>query len=121
MRVRLDHLGLDVRDLGAARDWYTSVLGLEVEFEIADPPVAGLKDGGDFTLILRQGPGTGSPCSLFFQVDDVAAAHRELTERGVEFRSGPQANDWGYGAELLDPDSRLVGLWDEASMGAHQS
>jgi hypothetical protein len=30
-------------------------------------------------------------------------------------------NDWGYGAELTDPDGRLVGLWDEASMAAHSS
>lgn len=118
--ARLDHLALDVGDVERARDWYTSVLGLVVEFEGSDPRVAGVRDEGDFTIILSQGSAVVSTCQLFFQVDDVEVAHRELAARGVEFLYGPQANGWGYGAGLLDPDGRLVGLWDEKSMQAHQ-
>lgn len=50
-----------------------------------------------------------------------ATAYRELSSRGVAFLYAPQVNDWGYGAGLLDPDSRLVGLWDETSMREHLS
>jgi catechol 2,3-dioxygenase-like lactoylglutathione lyase family enzyme len=114
--VRLDHLGLDVGDVPRTRDWYVSVLGLRVEFESAAPPVAGLTDDGDVTLILAATDGEPSRCNLFFQVDDVAATHRALAERGVEIRNAPQQNAWGYGAELLDPDGRLVGIWDEKTM-----
>ena len=115
--MRLDHLGVDVAELPRTRDWYVSVLGLTVEFENADPPVVGLRDDGDFTLILAETGGDPSRCNLFFQVDDVAATHRALVERGVTFQRAPGRNAWGYGAELLDPDGRLVGLWDERSMG----
>ena len=117
--LRLDHVALNVSDVEEARDWYVSVLGLTVEFESQDPPVAGLKDEADFTIILtRQGPPTA--CSLYFQVDDVAGSYQEMTSRGVEFLHPPQANAWGYGPALSDPDGRLVGLWDERSMQAHR-
>jgi hypothetical protein len=35
---------------------------------------------------------------------------------GVTFVYAPQANPWGYGAELRDPDGHAVRLWDERSM-----
>ena len=117
---KLDHLALRVGDVKRTRDWYTSVLGMFVEFEGVDPPVAGLKDQADFTVILtEERPPTD--CSLYFQVDDVGATYREMVTRGIEFRYPPQANAWGYGAGLSDPDGRLVGLWDEASMQAHMT
>ena len=49
------------------------------------------------------------------------AAYEEMVARGVTFLYPPQANDWGYGAALLDPDSRLVGLWDQESMARHMA
>ena len=116
--ARLDHLGLTVADLAATREWYTSVLGLEVEFE-ADS-AAGLKDEGDFTLILIEDGQPLSRCNLYFQVQDVEAAHKEMSARGISFIHPPQSNGWGYGAGLVDPDGRFVGLWDELSMQAHE-
>jgi catechol 2,3-dioxygenase-like lactoylglutathione lyase family enzyme len=115
--ARLDHLALTVGDLPTTRDWYMSVLGLEVEFEAAD--AAGLKDEDDFTLILVEDGDPVSKCNLYFQVDDVEAAHAEMSGRGVVFSHPPQANDWGYGAGLADPDNRFIGLWDEGSMQQH--
>jgi catechol 2,3-dioxygenase-like lactoylglutathione lyase family enzyme len=119
--MKLDHLALKVGDIGRARAWYTSVLGLIVEFESTDPAVVGVKDESDFTLILTESRDAVSDCSLFFQVEDVAVTHQGLASTGVEFLYGPQRNDWGYGAGLIDPDGRLVGLWDEESMQAHTS
>src|SRR6476620_4972248 len=94
--VRLDHLALSVGDVGSVRDWYVSVLDLTVEFAVEDPPTVGLRDDGDFTLILTGGT-EPSRCSLYFQVDDVWDAHRRLTERGIAFVGGPRANPWGFG------------------------
>jgi predicted enzyme related to lactoylglutathione lyase len=93
------------------------VLGLEVEFDTGT--AAGLKDEGDFTLILAHSEGLPSRCSLYFQVDDVASVHSEMLARGVVFAYPPRTNDWGYGAGLTDPDGRLVGLWDQESMSKH--
>ncbi len=117
--IRLDHLTLNVSDIDVARSWYASVLGLEVEFDT--PTAVGLKDDGDFTLILTSDDAPPSRVSLYFQVDNVDAAYEDLVARGVAFFYPPQANDWGYGAGLLDPDGRLVGLWDQESMARHMA
>ena len=116
--ARLDHLGLTVADLAVSRTWYTSVLGLEVEFETGS--AVGLKDESDFTLILAHDGGRISDCNLFFQVEDVDASYREMSGRGIDFRYPPRINDWGYGAGLSDPDGRLIGLWDQSSMRRHE-
>jgi predicted enzyme related to lactoylglutathione lyase len=117
--VKLDHLALTIQDLSATRDWYGSVLGLEVEFDMGT--VAGLKDEADFTVILSQDGGLPSQCALYFQVEDVDVVYKEMANRGVIFRHAPQINDWGYGAGLTDPDGRLIGLWDENSMREHDT
>jgi catechol 2,3-dioxygenase-like lactoylglutathione lyase family enzyme len=115
--IRFDHLAVNVSDIDAAKSWYVSILGLEIEFDT--PTAVGLKDDADFTLILTNGDAPASGVSLYFQVESVDAAYEELVARGVPFLYPPQANDWGYGAGLLDPDNRLVGLWDEESMARH--
>ena len=116
---RLDHLALTVDNVDTVKDWYVAALGLAVEFETAQ--AVGLKDEGDFTLILSGTDGPPSKCSLYFQVDDVFTAHAQMIARGLTFLHGPQSNDWGFGAGLLDPDGRFVGLWDQESMAAHMA
>jgi predicted enzyme related to lactoylglutathione lyase len=117
--VRFDHLAIHVRDRAAARDWYVSVLGLAVEFEVDDAGVTAVHDDHDFTIFLEQRDSVAPECVLYFQVDDVDRRHTELTDRSVTFVHGPQVTTWGYGAELLDPDGHVVRLWDERSMAAH--
>jgi catechol 2,3-dioxygenase-like lactoylglutathione lyase family enzyme len=117
--IRFDHLAVNVSDLDAAKAWYVSVLGLEIEFDT--PAAVGLQDDADFTLILATGDAPATGVNLYFQVDSVDAAYRDLLARGVRFLYPPQPNDWGYGAGLLDPDGRLVGLWDQESMARHMA
>jgi catechol 2,3-dioxygenase-like lactoylglutathione lyase family enzyme len=116
--LKLDHLSLVVRDWRRSRDWYASVLGMCVEFEIEAAGVAAMQDDGGLTLFLGQGvlaPGE-PPCALTFQVDDVEATYADLARRGVPFVNPPSRLAWGYGAELRDPDGYLVRLWDERTM-----
>lgn len=42
--------------------------------------------------------------------------YREPTPRGVGFEKAPQRLDWGYGAELREPDGYLIYVWNERSM-----
>lgn len=118
--VKLNHLAVAVRDHRAARDWYRSVAGLKVEFELPERGVVALQDDGDFTLILHETPAevSATACIVYFEVDDVAATHRELAARGVPFVHPPRKEPWGFGAELLDPDGHRVRLWDQTSMQA---
>ena len=116
--IRLNHLALVVGSYGRSRDWYTSNLGLKVEFDIPGRNTVALQDDSGFTLFLSQ-PDEGAAvatCTMAFEVDDVDAKHRELAARGVGFEKPPQKLFWGYGAELRDPDGYLVYLWDEKSM-----
>lgn len=116
--VRLDHLTIPVRQQARSQEWYTSNLGLKVEFEVPERKTVALQDDADLTLFLVERPAeqVGAFCTLTFQVDDVDATYRELAGRGVVFEKTPQKLFWGYGAELRDPDGYLVYLWDEKSM-----
>ncbi|HEY6395809.1 MAG TPA: VOC family protein [Candidatus Binataceae bacterium] len=121
--VKLDHIGIAVKDWRTSRDWYVQNLGLKIEFEAptggqSKSGVAALQDDSGLTLFVEQS--TDAParcrCAHNFQVDDVGAKYRELSARDVEFLKRPQNLYWGYGAELVDPDGHLVMMWDEKSM-----
>ena len=59
-------------------------------------------------FVLFTPPGHEDRIGSFFNgalaCDDVAATYRQLSERGVPFLSGPQAQPWGTFAIFTDPD-----------------
>jgi catechol 2,3-dioxygenase-like lactoylglutathione lyase family enzyme len=115
--LKFDHLALPVTDWTASRDWYVNILGLSVEFEVAERKTVAVRDEFDFTIFLNQAAAPGaSGVALWFQVKDVDAAAAALERKGARFNHMPAKMFWGYGAELVDPDGYLVRLWDEASM-----
>jgi catechol 2,3-dioxygenase-like lactoylglutathione lyase family enzyme len=118
--AHLDHLTIFVRDADRSRHWYTSTLGLKVEFEVTSPRAVALQDSGGFALFVEQRPAEECKpsCVVTFRVEDVDALARTLQANGVKFSAAPQKLFWGYGAELRDPDGYLVRLWDEQSMKA---
>jgi catechol 2,3-dioxygenase-like lactoylglutathione lyase family enzyme len=102
--AHLDHLTIVVRDADRSRDWYTTVLGLRVEFELPSPRAVALQDSGGFGLFLEQRPDDfQASCVLTFRVEDVDAHARTLRAAGVTLSAHPQKLFWGYGAELRDP------------------
>jgi catechol 2,3-dioxygenase-like lactoylglutathione lyase family enzyme len=119
--LRLDHLAIRVRDLQVAQRWYIDLLGMALEFEVPGRRTVALQDDAGLTLFLDETADEVAPDAvvLTFQVDDVEATYRRLSERGVAFESPPGKRFWGYGAELRDPDGRLVLLWDATSMREH--
>jgi len=116
--AHLDHLTILVRDAERSRNWYTTTLGLRVEFEIPLPRAVALQDSGGFGLFLEQiANGDFQPsCVLTFRVENVDELFAVLRAEGVIFSAQPQKLFWGYGAELRDPDGYLVRIWDEKSM-----
>ena len=115
--LKFDHLTLPVSDWRRSRDWYIERLGMKLEFELAERRTAALQDEHDFTIFVQQMDDPHpAGLALYFQVQDVEAAHRSLTARGVRFTHSPQSVFWGYGAELADPDGYLIRLWDERTM-----
>ena len=115
--MKFDHLNLPVSNLERSRTWYVSVLGLKVEFEVADRRTVALNDGEGFAIFLQEKPGAvPGGVALWFQVDDVDATYAQWTARGVAFAHAPRKNFWGYGPELADPDGYLFRLWDQKLM-----
>ncbi|HZR71051.1 MAG TPA: VOC family protein [Burkholderiales bacterium] len=120
--IRLDHLAIAVSDWRRSRDWYVEHLGLELEFEVPERGVAALRDDFDTTLFVSE-PTTDLPlvagekgCILTMQVDDVEATCRRLAGTAVDVVHPPRRVEWGYGAEVRDPDGYRIRLWDAVSM-----
>ncbi len=116
--LKLDHLTIPVSDWNRSRDWYAKILGLTVEFGVAERLTGAMQDENDFTVFLEQSSGSplASGLALTFQVADVQASFEEISRRGCQFLNPPSQQYWGYGAELRDPDGYLVRLWDQKSM-----
>lgn len=116
--IKFDHLRIPVSDLARSRDWYVSVLGLRIEFEVPDRRTVALQDSEGFTIFLQEvrPPVAPTQSALWFQVASVDTTFAEWSSRGVAFAHGPRKSYWGYGAELADPDGYLIRLWDEQSM-----
>jgi len=105
----LDLLFLEVNNLADSLEFYSDVLGFEIESsnEQADPPIASLKSGSlRITLVqqvetmLKRGRGV----HFVFGVDDVDYFYERLNGRNVDV-SEPRDEGWGGRfVSLQDPD-----------------
>jgi len=79
--------GFAVDDLNRAREFYEGTLGLSVEVLDEEHGVALLKlaDGYDVFMYLSADMTPASYTMLNFTVDDIDAAVKELSNRGVSF------------------------------------
>lgn len=121
---------LIVRDLARSRTFYEDVMGFH--FLNGDDTSAFYKLGDD-VLVLNNYAGAEmmmnpdvidrEPRSVVRAihstgVDDVDAAHRELTGKGVEFVREPEDRPWGMRiAFLRDPDGHIWEIHQEISEG----
>ena len=81
MDTRLDHVRANVADLRRAVEWYTTVLGFEVEsFRPPDRPnYAHFKSAGGATFAVMEAEGRGARFN--FTVDDPDALWIELKDK----------------------------------------
>ena len=119
--VRLGPLGqvsLPVTDIERSVAFYRDTLGLPHLYTYG---TLAFLDCDGTRLYLAQGGEGGGPLPpsasiLYFRVDDVGAAHRALTERGVTFIGAPHrihTHDDGteeWMAFFHDPDQNTIGL-----------
>lgn len=115
---RLDHLGIAVPDLAAARRRYVELLGFEV-LEHERLPEQGVEvillDGGNCRVELLAPLGENSPIAKFlekrgrglqqaaFEVEDMDAALAALAERGVTPLAPPSTGAGGLRICFLHP------------------
>lgn len=81
----LGQIARTVADIGAARNWYGNVLGLDHLYSF---DTLAFFDCGGTRLMLAEGDPAASSI-LYFRVADIRAAHAGLLARGVEFVSAP--------------------------------
>jgi DNA-binding CsgD family transcriptional regulator/extradiol dioxygenase family protein len=76
-----------VQDIEAARHWYGEVLGLTHLYSFGN---LAFYDCGGVRLFLSSDHGANPNDSLiYFQVDDVRQAHKDLEQRGIHFAHAP--------------------------------
>lgn len=117
--MKIGQIALTVRDVAAARHFYTAVLGLQPLFD-AGPNLSFLA-AGDVRLMLTvpQGAGeVGKNSVLYFRAQDLETLYPQLLERGAQAESAPHLvakmpdHDL-WMAFVRDPDGNLVGLMEE--------
>ncbi len=114
IQTQLQEIILYVRDLDAARGFYSDLLGFPVVYEsdwfvsFKTAPNVHLSCNGrreDYTL-----RGTGGRGTLVeFRVSDVDAVHAALERMGVQFEFAPEDKPWGLRAcATRDPEGYPV-------------
>jgi len=106
-----------VRDIDAACVWYGQVLGLKHLFTFGK--LAFFDCGGTRLYLSAENAEPGPESVLYLRVDDIAAAHGELTARGVEFIGAPHmihrhadgTEEWM--AFFKDPEGRPLALMSQ--------
>ncbi|MFF2195878.1 VOC family protein [Streptomyces sp. NPDC058157] len=122
--MELTQIRLLVSDFPAAYRFYRDVLGLKPQFEAESGPYAKLSpDTGHAAIALQDraqmadvlerlgAEPEGCRALVVLRVDDLDAAHAELTSRGAEFTRGPgPMGDRIRVAYLEDPEGNLIEL-----------
>jgi predicted enzyme related to lactoylglutathione lyase len=101
-------------DPARSRAFYGQMLGLAVAREFGTGPERGTVYflGGGFLEVSGRAPEPASPgLRLWLQVEDVAAVHGELSEKGVEVLRPPVREPWGLVEMwITDPDGVRICL-----------
>jgi predicted enzyme related to lactoylglutathione lyase len=117
----ISYLGIvtiQVKDQDAALRFYTECLGFEKR---SDAPMGeGMRwltvapAGSKTELVLLVGDFGGAPLGtntgLVLETEDIDAAYRELSARGVHFTKTPSREFFGGWAEFVDQDGNGFGL-----------
>lgn len=116
---KLHQVALTATNLDTAVEFYRDILGLKFVARFDPPGLAFFNLGGGVRLLLSA---TASQAALYFAVNDVDVAVRELKKRGVAFLSPPamihRDDDGNFGkkgneewmAFFRDPSGNLLGL-----------
>jgi DNA-binding CsgD family transcriptional regulator/catechol 2,3-dioxygenase-like lactoylglutathione lyase family enzyme len=106
-----------VRDIDEACAWYGKVLGLKHLYTFGK--LAFFDLGGTRLYLSAEGEAAGPESILYLRVEDIGAAYRELTARGVEFKGAPHlihrhadgTEEWM--AFFKDPEGRFLALMSQ--------
>lgn len=110
-------------DRAALAEWYRKHLGVQVEsfggaiFRWPDDPAG---DGGVTAWHIADAKSkrfqpSDAPFMINYRVDDLDEMLDDLRAGGVQVIDGPQSDENGKFAWILDPDGHKVELWEPAA------
>jgi predicted enzyme related to lactoylglutathione lyase len=111
----LNFVILHVRDVAAARTFYTDALGLAVTAE--NPTFVQFQATGGATLALQHDEAaapTGT-IELWWQAPAVDATFAQLRERGVAIVSEPTDQPFGRTVAIKDPEGNVLAMYQPRS------
>jgi len=120
---RIHQIAVFARDLDEAISFYRDTLGATYLTKF-DPPGLVFFDFGGTRILLEK---TGPKASVYFRVDDIHAAHQELSEKGVKFIAEPHmifrddngmfgtAGEEEWMAFFSDPSDNILALASRAT------
>jgi methylmalonyl-CoA/ethylmalonyl-CoA epimerase len=115
---RIGQIAVIVHDLPRAVAFYRDTLGMKFLFEA--PPMMAFFDCSGVRLMLSQpsSPDLDHRSIIYYTVDDIQGARKELGARGVEFHHEPRiiaplahADLWM--ADFRDPDGNVIEIMSE--------
>ena len=115
---------VQVKDQDEALRFYTEILGFETR---TDAPIGDdmrwltvAPAGSTTEIVLARGFGDagapiGSGTGVILETEDIYAAHRELSDRGVRFTEQPSIQFFGGWAQFVDQDGNAFGIHSNQS------
>ncbi len=119
----IGQIHVSVSDVDRAVAFYRDVLGVPFLFQVPGQPMAFFDcDGVRLYLGVPESEAFRSRGVLYFTVEDIAEAHRVLTDRGVAFRDEPHPVHRTESSELwmaffTDPDGNNLAIMAEVPLG----
>jgi lactoylglutathione lyase len=110
-------ISVHVTDQNEALRFFTDALGFEkrMDMEMGEGmrwlTVAPAGSTTEFTLVTHDaGAPIGGNTGIILETQDLDAAYRELSGRGVRFTQQPVRHSWGGWAEFVDQDGNSYGI-----------
>ncbi|WP_416897314.1 MAG: VOC family protein [Minwuia sp.] len=113
--MKLYGVRIFVDNFAAAQAFYGETLGLKANWSMPEIGAAGF-DVGTAELIVEAASGkdralVGRFVGVSLQVDDIDAAYRSMTAKGVTFEQPPEKQVWGGTlAHFRDPSGNILTL-----------
>jgi predicted enzyme related to lactoylglutathione lyase len=106
-----DNFFLPADNLDSAKEFYKNKLGLDIKFDFSEMGMVAFKVGDNEPAIILRKDENVKP-AIWFTVDNVHQAYKELKEKGIEFLSEPFEIHTGICVEFNDPFGNKLGLTD---------
>ena len=110
-QMRLAYVNVPVADLDRSVAFFRDRVGLALKFADAEFGYAEFDTPGAGFAVAQDPAAVGRHTGIGFAVENLDAAHAELSEAGVEFTRPPTREPWGgYMAIFADPDGNTFYL-----------